>query len=33
MGALPLDPADREGQVAYLTSLRHNRQEARRSAL
>ncbi|HXF30670.1 MAG TPA: ATP-dependent RecD-like DNA helicase [Solirubrobacterales bacterium] len=22
-GALPLDPADREGQVAYLTSLRH----------
>ncbi len=23
VGALPLDPADREGQVAYLTSLRH----------
>ncbi len=23
MGALPLDPADRAGQVAYLTSLRH----------
>jgi exodeoxyribonuclease V alpha subunit len=22
-GALPLDPADREGQIAYLTSLRH----------
>src|SRR6476646_12163451 len=22
-GALPLDPADREGRVAYLTSLRH----------
>ena len=22
-GALPLDPTDREGQVAYLTSLRH----------
>ncbi len=22
-GAMPLDPADREGQVAYLTSLRH----------
>jgi exodeoxyribonuclease V alpha subunit len=23
LGALPLDPADREGRVAYLTSLRH----------
>jgi len=22
-GALPLDPADREGQIAYLTTLRH----------
>src|SRR6476660_648405 len=22
-GALPLDPADREGRIAYLTSLRH----------
>src|SRR5689334_25289030 len=26
-GALPLDPTDREGQVAYLTSLKHIRQK------
>ena len=31
-GALPLDPADREGQIAYLTSLRHIGPGPRRAA-